>query len=72
MYLHIISTKSESGDEYSYTVKSDKNREEASPLLNDWLQINACDKDEDECYEYIETVTTINLNDIDANIDGEV
>ena len=75
MYIHILSTKSESCDEYSYTITSDKSREELEAIdedvFNIWLIENCSDKDEDgECYEGIETITTINTNDIIA--DGHI
>ncbi len=57
MKTFILITESESGDSYSYVIKS--NEKPTREQIVDFLEENANDKDEECCYEYQEMLIDI-------------
>lgn len=57
MKLFVLCTKSESCDDYTYVIKHPKKPTDKELKL--FLKHHACDKDDDEVYEYIESITEV-------------
>jgi len=57
MKKFVLITKSESGDDYTYFINSKK--EPTGKQLEKFLKEHACDKDEDEVYENVESIVEI-------------
>ena len=61
MRKFIVTTESESGDDYVYLIKS--NHELSYEELDEWLSQNCNDRDEEDCYEFIVEVLEIKEED---------
>lgn len=57
MKKFVITTKSESGDDYLYFIEHDE--KPTYDEMYDWLKQNGTDIDEMECYESIESIVEI-------------
>lgn len=57
MKKFILLTKSESGDNYHYFIQSEN--KPTNKQLQEFLKVNASDKDDEEVYEYIEELIEI-------------
>lgn len=58
MNKYIILTTSESGDTYQYFIQSERKLKNKD--FQEWLIVNAYDKDDDECYERITNIIDLN------------
>lgn len=57
MRKFVINTTSESSDHYTYFIKHPK--EPTAAELKRFLEEHACDKDEDQVYEYVDSIEEI-------------